>query len=243
MKTIPMILPGLLAGLVLLAGSNSQGLASISGSQGAEMISIEEILQGMRESMASYNESLENLTVEQTTELKSTLLGEVRIVSRVRFDRSDSIEQQVVEKEEQLHGGVSMEVDYSVTPDLFTQPPVPPLAIEDYEIILTGRDVVRGRPVYQLRVEPRGKQDGLVDGELWIDTEDFTVVRYEGESLIKVDSPDASDGTQILEYEKIDDRYWLPIRDQTETSWMIVIKLIRGVTYSNYEFETESNGR
>ena len=230
---------GPLTGLILLTGSNSQSLVSIQGSQGAEMISVEEILQGMREAVSSYNESLENLTVEQTTELKSTLLGETRIVSRVRFDRPDSIEQQVIENEEQLHAGVNMEIDDSVTPELFTQPPVASLSVDDYEISLTGRDVLRGRPAYQLRVAPRGKQDGLIDGELWIDIEDFVVVRYEGESLIREDSPEASDGTQILEYEKIGDSYWLPIRDQTETSWMIVIKLIRDVVYSGYEFDTE----
>jgi len=184
----------------------------------------------------SYNHSLENLTVDQTTSLKSTVLGEARIVSRIRFDRPDNIEQQVIEKEEQLRGGVSMEIEDSVTSSLFTRSPIAPLSMNDYEISLMGRDVVRGRPVYLLRVKPREKQDGLIDGELWIDAQDFAVVRYEGESLIKENTPDASDGTQILEYEKIGDKYWLPIHDRIEFSWIIVIKIIKDVTYSDYEF-------
>lgn len=243
MKTICVILFGCLIGFASIRASDHKGVSSVAASQTEETITIEEILNGIMESAMSYNRSLQNLTVNQTATLRSTLLGEVRIVNQIRFNRPNIIEQKVIEKEEHVRFGVNMKIEDSITYSLFTQPPISPLSTNDYEINLIAKDMVRERPVYLLKVKPKDKQGDFIDGKIWIDAKDFTVVRFEGKPLKKENTSDVSDGTQILEYDKIGDNYWLPILDRWEASWIMMIKLVKEVTYSHYEINTELDNR
>jgi Outer membrane lipoprotein-sorting protein len=50
----------------------------------------------------------------------------------------------------------------------------------NYEFQLTGSDVVDGRPTYVLQLTPKGKNKYLVEGKIWVDAADYSIVQIEG---------------------------------------------------------------
>ena len=52
---------------------------------------------------------------------------------------------------------------------------------ENYEFTLIGYDDAHGRPTYALSVKPRTKNKYLFQGTIWVDAEQFAVVRIEAE--------------------------------------------------------------
>jgi hypothetical protein len=242
MKTFNVILLASLMGFTFIKASENQGTSSITERQAKETITVEEILDGLKESTTSFNQSLQGLTVKQTAALKSTLMGNVKIVKQIRFKRPDIIEQEVLEREEKVSSGINMNLDGdSVSYTLFTEPLLSSLSPDDYEINLLGKDTINGHSTYLLEAEPKNKQGNFIDGKLWIDNRDFTLVRYEGKPLKKEGDSNVTGGKQIIEYDKIVDKYWLPVLNRREASWIMIIKLVNEITYSQYEINTESD--
>ena len=52
----------------------------------------------------------------------------------------------------------------------------------NYEFDLLGDDDLDGRPNYVIRIMPKRKERFLVDGKIWVDTQDMAVTRIEGEA-------------------------------------------------------------
>jgi hypothetical protein len=52
---------------------------------------------------------------------------------------------------------------------------------ENYEFTLIGYDEAHGRPTYALSLKPRTKNKYLFQGTIWVDAEQFAVVRIEAE--------------------------------------------------------------
>jgi outer membrane lipoprotein-sorting protein len=50
----------------------------------------------------------------------------------------------------------------------------------NYEFRLTGNDIVDGRPAYMLQVTPKEENKYLIDGRIWVDATDYSIVRIEG---------------------------------------------------------------
>jgi hypothetical protein len=50
----------------------------------------------------------------------------------------------------------------------------------NYEFRLTGNDIVDGRPAYVLQVTPKEENKYLIDGMIWVDATDYSIVRIEG---------------------------------------------------------------
>jgi hypothetical protein len=51
---------------------------------------------------------------------------------------------------------------------------------ENYEFQLVGTGVMEERPAYLLRVTPKTHNKYLIDGRIWIDAADYSIVRIEG---------------------------------------------------------------
>lgn len=51
----------------------------------------------------------------------------------------------------------------------------------NYEFEMQGTEDVAGRAAYVIRLKPRRKQRFLVDGKMWVDTEDAAITRLDGE--------------------------------------------------------------
>lgn len=51
---------------------------------------------------------------------------------------------------------------------------------ENYDFTIIGRDVVEGRPAYALDVTPKRHEERLFAGRIWIDAQDYALVKVEG---------------------------------------------------------------
>ena len=54
------------------------------------------------------------------------------------------------------------------------------MSAENYEFRLAGQEKLKGRPAYKLEVTPKREDTFLIRGHIWVDAEDFAVVRAEG---------------------------------------------------------------
>jgi hypothetical protein len=50
----------------------------------------------------------------------------------------------------------------------------------NYDFHLIGKEAVDGRPSYLLQVTPRHNNKYLIDGRVWVDADDYSIVRIEG---------------------------------------------------------------
>jgi hypothetical protein len=51
---------------------------------------------------------------------------------------------------------------------------------DNYEFHLLGKEVMEERPAYLLRVTPKTHSKYLIDGRIWVDATDYSIVRIEG---------------------------------------------------------------
>jgi outer membrane lipoprotein-sorting protein len=51
---------------------------------------------------------------------------------------------------------------------------------DNYELQLIGKEVMEERPAYLLRVTPKHQNKYLIDGRIWVDATDYSIVRIEG---------------------------------------------------------------
>jgi outer membrane lipoprotein-sorting protein len=50
----------------------------------------------------------------------------------------------------------------------------------NYEFQLIGKDLINERPAYLLRIAPKEDNQYLIDGKIWVDATDYSIVRIEG---------------------------------------------------------------
>lgn len=50
----------------------------------------------------------------------------------------------------------------------------------NYQFGLIGKDVIGGRPTYHLHIIPKDDNKYLIDGDIWVDAGDYSIVRIEG---------------------------------------------------------------
>jgi len=239
MKILNIVFLVFFSGFVSIHASGNQKTASVSDRQSEKSVTTEEILKGIKESAKSYNHSIQDLTVKQITVFQSTVMGVMIIVKQVHFKRPDIIEQTEIKREENLRSGVNMKLDEHISHTLFTESLLSSLSPDDYHIHLIGKKTLNGRSAYLLKVKPKNKRENLIKGKLWIDTEDFALIRYEGNPLKLDNNSNGSGGKQLIKYAKINDKYWLPVLNRTKATWLLAIKLVNEITYSGYEINTE----
>lgn len=102
------------------------------------------------------------------------------------------------------------------------------MTAENYEFRLAGRETVLGRPAYRLNVVPRRKDTFLFTGRIWVDAEDFALVRAEGQPAKR-----PSFWTRKIDfvrtYKKVGP-FWLPQRTE-----VIVEVFLFGTSWVNIE--------
>ena len=85
----------------------------------------------------------------------------------------------------------------------------------NYDFTLIGTDVFENRPAYVLHVEPKMKSKVAWQGKIWVDAEDFAVVRAEGQPD-KLSSWWTTHSEFVSTYQKIA-QYWIPAKNVSDT--------------------------
>src|SRR5271166_1579635 len=112
------------------------------------------------------------------------------------------------------------------------------LTPENYRFQMLGNDSVDARPTYVIQVLPKREDKYLIEGRVWVDTEDFAVVRVEGKP-----AKNPSFWTRsihfVQQYHK-SGTFWFPISTESVTDARIFGKT--EVTISYFDYRPNSAG-
>jgi outer membrane lipoprotein-sorting protein len=104
---------------------------------------------------------------------------------------------------------------------------------ENYIFTLEGYEITSAGSIYFLSVEPRRKDKFLYSGRIWVDGEDFAVVRIEAEPA---KNPSFWTRSTRIEhrYVKVND-FWLPAQNRSLTSVRLGGRADLTIDYMDYQ--------
>ena len=107
------------------------------------------------------------------------------------------------------------------------------IAPANYEASLLGEEPQQGRDCYVLKLQPKRRDKYLIDGKIWVDKQDFAIVKLEGEPARSL-SLWVVKAHLVREYQKIGE-FWLPLKDATHAQMRLVGEYILQIDYEQYE--------
>jgi len=107
------------------------------------------------------------------------------------------------------------------------------LTQENYRFRLVGYESGPSGAMYVLTVEPRKSEKYLYRGRIWVDADDFAVVRLEAEPA-KNPSFWTKKAEIVQEYTKVSD-FWLPVRNHSMTAVRLGGHAELTIDYKDYE--------
>lgn len=127
----------------------------------------------------------------------------------------------------------------AVRPDVRDSTQISPA---NYTFRLVGRETEDTRRYYVLEAEPKRPSKLLFRGRIWVDAEDFAVVRIQG-SPAQNASLIIQKTTFVHQYRKFD-RFWLPVSNSSQTDVRVFGRTVVKVEYTDYLINQElsSNG-
>jgi hypothetical protein len=105
----------------------------------------------------------------------------------------------------------------------------------NYQFAFSGMDEYQGRRCYRVRLLPRRKTEYLVEGEAWIDAEDYAAVQIRGQ-LAKSPSFWTSKPRLELKFEKVG-QFWMPSYNRTVTNVTLLGEVDLTIEYFDYELK------
>jgi hypothetical protein len=102
----------------------------------------------------------------------------------------------------------------------------------NYTLELIGEESVGAYRCYVLRALPKRVDKYLFQGKVWVDEQDFAVVRIEGQPAAKL-SFWIKRAEFVREYQKLDG-FWLPQRDETVVDVRIYGKKVLTIDHRDY---------
>ena len=109
---------------------------------------------------------------------------------------------------------------------------------ENYQFSLRGCDAESGRDLYVMDVQPRRENKLLYRGTIWVDAQDFAVVRIEAEPA-KSPSLWTKRSKIYHQYRKIGD-FYLPAFNQTVTETRFGGRAVLTIRYDSYKLNSSS---
>ena len=103
---------------------------------------------------------------------------------------------------------------------------------ENYMFQLTGTEYVRGRLAYVLAIEPKTSNKYLTRGRIWVDADEFAIVRIEGQPA-KNPSFWTKSVRFVHEYGK-SGSFWFPVSDRSVTDVRIFGATDLSIEYFDY---------
>jgi hypothetical protein len=108
----------------------------------------------------------------------------------------------------------------------------------NYRFQLAGNESVGGRPAYILVVEPLTDSKFLYKGKIWVDAEDFAVVKMETEPA---KNPSFWISRTLIHYTSaLAHGYWLPQKVRSETKVRIGGTAVLTIDYGDYQVESNA---
>jgi Fe-S cluster biosynthesis and repair protein YggX len=112
------------------------------------------------------------------------------------------------------------------------------LTQDNYSFRLEGTDEINGRSAFVLDVLPKRQDKYLVSGRVWVDADDYAVVKVEGEPA-KTPSFWTRSVHFVQTYRK-DGVFWFPVRTESVTQALIFGKTEVSIDYFDYEPVTQT---
>ena len=106
------------------------------------------------------------------------------------------------------------------------------ISADNYSLNLLGEQQVGPYRCFVAEVRPNRKDKYLFEGKLWIDVEDYSVVRIEGHPAKKL-SFWIQRADFVRQYQKIDG-FWLPQKDQTLVQVRLYGKKLLTIDHRDY---------
>jgi hypothetical protein len=103
---------------------------------------------------------------------------------------------------------------------------------ENYTFEMAGRELVRGRPAYVLSIEPRTPNKYLARGRIWVDAEEYAIIRVEGQPA-KNPSMWFKSVHFAHDYDKTGP-FWFPVLDHSVTDVRILGATEMTIEYFDY---------
>ncbi len=102
----------------------------------------------------------------------------------------------------------------------------------NYNLELIGPGDVRSHHCFVLRATPKRADKYLFEGKVWVDAQDFAVVRIEGHPAANL-SFWIKQADFVRDYEKVDG-FWLPQRDETTVQVRIYGRKVLTIDHRDY---------
>lgn len=104
---------------------------------------------------------------------------------------------------------------------------------ENYDFSAAGYEQTPEGNFYVLEIKPKNKNKFLVRGRIWVDGEDFGIARMEGEP--SVNPSWWLKRILIHAYFQKTGKFWLPLRNETQTQLRLLGKSWLTIEYGNYK--------
>lgn len=111
--------------------------------------------------------------------------------------------------------------------------PTTSITSENYRFEMVGKDLIESRPVYVIQVRPKREDKYLFEGRIWVDAEDFAVVRAEGKP-----AKNPSFWTRSVHFVQQYHRsgtFWFPLSTESVTEARIFGKTDVVISYFDYQ--------
>jgi hypothetical protein len=113
------------------------------------------------------------------------------------------------------------------------------ISTDNYSLNLLGEEQLGPYRCFVAEAVPKRKAKYLFEGRVWIDANDYAVVRIEGHPATKL-SFWIQHAEFVRQYQKVD-RFWLPGKDQTLVQVRMYGKKILKIEHRNYVVNASQN--
>ena len=144
------------------------------------------------------------------------------VVSRTGSDKLSGIIDKVLASED----GASLSPEYTRHE----------ITAANYRVRLLGTEVTAGRTCHVLELVPKAKAKYLIAGKAWIDSEDYAVVRLEGQFAASLSM--LVGAPHLTEEFSYVDGFWLPLHVRSVTSSFLLGPSELDIFYSDYRLST-----
>jgi len=113
------------------------------------------------------------------------------------------------------------------------------LTPSNYDFTLESETTESGRPVYVFSVAPKVKNKLLYRGKIWVDAQDYAVIRVEGQPA---ENPSFwIKSTEIHHIYAKNGEFWLPQSNRSESKVRFGGSAVLTIDYGTYQFEEPRN--